>query len=476
MNNLIQIGTGFLIVLALVLSNKKEDFASESASIGSMPKNNKNNNTGLPLFLNLCPKFGQDFRLFDVVQKLKINGSNNSPSWNGTYVKGSETRSETESRKLRPIILIPGLGASSLFARWNKTSSGSVQTIDGSGNFQQPNTMSCNQVQNSWVHIWPPNVSGLASFCWADNTRVTVNGNRIVNAVGVDTTTQEIGSIEFANNDYMSTLIDALESLGYEQGINLFAANYDFRKIGDSTEINAWCLSVSKLIEQNCSIQENPAIIIGHDLGAVVANYFLVGAVQEWKDRFIDKFISVSGTFGGCPKALRSVLSGVSAPSDVENFNNVIKTSSGLSLMLPNPLVFGNESIVQLNRVLYSSKDTQKMVETVSTDAAKILKISEKIRDISMNAPGVEVHLLAGTDIDTESSYIYDMSLVNEPEILEHSVGDGTMTNLALEYPIWWSKYQVQPVYFQFFSGVEHTKILSTLEPVQYILNACGDI
>jgi hypothetical protein len=51
--------------------------------------------------------------------------------------------------------------------------------------------------------------------------------------------------------------------------------------------------------------------------------------------------------------------------------------------------------------------------------------------------------------------------------------GDGTMPKFALEYPIWWSKNQIQPVYFQFFTGMEHTKILSTMEPIQYILNVC---
>ncbi len=492
MDNLIQLGAGLIVILALILSNHKEGFSSDSGpqipSVGSIPKNNIPANSGLPLFLNLYPKFGQDFRLFDVIQKLKLN--NSIPIWNGVYKKDVGSRSLFESKKLCPIILVPGIGASPLFARWNKSSSGTVQTVDGSGNFQQSDKWSCNQVQNSWAQIWPPNIDGLASFCWADNTKVTSFENKIINASGVNTATQEIGSVEFANDDYMSTLIEAFEAVGYQEGINLFAANYDFRKIGDPNEIDAWCMSLTKLIEHHCASQENPAIIIGHDLGAVVSNYFLVNAIQEWKDRFINKFISVSGTFGGCPKALRAVLSGVSTPGNANNFNTAIKTSSGLSLMLPNPVIYGDAPIIQLNQLSYSSKDIPKMIESVSTDAAKILKISEKVRDISMKAPGVEVHILAGVDLDTESSYRYNMSLVNEPEknapfyqlempfnqkfnYPDRFTGDGTMPKFALEYPIWWSKNQNQPVYFQFFTGCEHTKILSTLEPVQYILNAC---
>jgi len=490
MDNLIELGVGLIVISALILSNQKEGFDSESqiASVGAMPKNNISANSGLPLFLNLYPRFGSDFKLFEMIQKLKIN--NSSPVWNGVYNKNSGSRNLFNSKKLCPIIIVPGLGASPLFARWNKSSSGTVQTIDQTGSFQQSDSWSCKQVQDSWVQIWPPDTDGLASYCWADNTRVISSNGKIINVSGVNTATQEFGSIEFANDDYMSTLIDTFEAIGYQQGTNLFAACYDFRKIGDPVEIDAWCLSLTKLIEQNCSMQENPAIIIGHDLGAVVANYFLVNAMQEWKDRFINKFISVSGTFGGCPKALRAVLSGVSTPGNPTNFNTVIKTSSGLSLMLPNPMIYGDTPLIEFNQLSYSSRDIPKLVETVSTDAAKILKISEKVRDISMKAPGVEVHILSGSDLNTESFYKYNISLVNEPEkntpfyqlelpfnqkfnYDDYFTGDGTMPKFALEYPIWWSKYQPQPVYFKFFTGLEHTKILSSLESVQYILNAC---
>lgn len=488
-NNLIQLGAGLIVILALILSNKQEGFSSDKEysipSIGSMPRNNISSNSGLPLFLNLYPRFGQDFRLFDLIQKLKLN--NSSPVWNGIYKKGSDSRNLFESKKLPPIIIVPGLGASPLFARWNKSTSATVQTSDESENFQQSDAWSCKQVQDSWVQIWPPDVDGLASYCWANNTKVVPSQGKIINASGVNTAIQEFGSINFANNDYMSILIETLEASGYQEGENLFAACYDFRKIGDPVEIDSWCLSLTKLIEQNCAMQENPAIIIGHDLGAVVANYFLVGAMQEWKDKFINKFISVSGTFGGCPKALRAVLSGVSAP---HNFNSAIKTCSGLSLMLPNPKIYGNNPLIHFNQITYTSKDIPKLLESVSSEAAQIMKISEKVRDFSMNAPGVEVHILAGSDIDTESSYKYNMSLVNEPEknspfyqlelpfnqkfnYPDAFQGDGTMPKFALEYPVWWSKYQSQPVYFQFFTGAEHTKILSLLESVSYILRAC---
>lgn len=482
MSNLIQIGSGLLIIVALILSNKKELF-TELPSANSMPKNPNKPESGLSLFMNLYPRFGQDFRLADYIQRLKLK--NNNPIWNGVY-KSLSSRNLYQSKKLPPIIIVPGLGASILYAKWNKKTSEQVQTIDETNNFQQPDEWSCKQNQNEWAKIWPPNVSGLANACWANNTKVMPNENKtgIVNNTGVITTSQEFGTLEFANEYYMTSLIESLEALGYQEGTNLFGANYDFRKIGDVEEINAWCMSLSKLIEQNCYLQENPAIIIGHDLGAVVANYFLVNALSDWKDRYISKFISVSGTFGGCPKALRVLLSGC---SHSQSFNNAIQNASGLSLMLPNPLVYGNETLVELNEISYGSNDIPKLIQSVSTEAFDIFNISKTVRDISMKAPGVEVHILGGTNLNTESNYSYKMSLMDEPDknlpfyrmdlpfnqkfnYNDKFIGDGTMPKFALEYPIFWSKNQSQPVYYQFFTGMEHTKILSTLESVTYIV------
>lgn len=485
MSEVIQLGLGIIIISILLIysqnNTSQENFSSEVASIGAMPKNTISSASGLPLFLNFYPRFGQDFRLSNLIQKLKIN--KRTPMPNGIYDPTTGKRSLYESKKLPPIILVPGLGASPLYSKWNKSSVSTVQVADE--DFQQPSTWSCKQVQNEWTQIWPPNKSGLASTCWADTISVSPSNNKIINSEGTDVAVKDFGQINFANPDYMDTLVDAFEAAGYQQGVNLFAVPYDFRKIGDPIEIDMWCLSVSKMIEQNCALQQHRAIIIGHDLGSVVANYFLVGSLQNWKDKFIDKFISISGTFGGCPKALRKVLAG-----EPVNFSKAIRNMSGLSLLLPNPKIYGDRPLLLFNNVTYTSKDIGKLI---STEANQVLAISEKVRNTSMNAPGVEVHVLAGTDINTENFYKYDMALDTEPEknipfyqlelpfdqkfyYDDYYNGDGTMPKFALEYPIWWSKKQMQPVYFQFFTGCEHTKILSTLEPVRYILENIGAI
>ncbi len=103
-------------------------------------------------------------------------------------------------------------------------------------------------------------------------------------------------------------------------------------------------------------------------------------------------------------------------------------------------------------------------------------------------APSVTTYVVCGDDLRTENSYKYNMSLIDNPEknypfyqmdlgfnqkfnYPDYFVGDGTVPKFALEYPIFWTRSQTEPVYFQFFVGAEHTKILSMYESVKYIIN-----
>lgn len=486
-------GIGLITIMVLILSNNKEGFASLIGSMGSMPKNDSLAESGLPLFLNFYPKnLGQDFNLFDYIQKLKFS---KYPEPRGEFYTngvGQFNRKLFKTKKLKPIILVPGLGATKIFGRWSKNMTENIKSVDESGNFERPDSWNCKQVQDSFVKLWYPKNQGLVNTCWADNIRVYPDevGN-IKDTEGVHTTTSEFGSLDFEPDAYMGTLIESLKAMGYVPGENLFGAGYDFRKIGDTKEMDSWCLSLSKLIERSSSLQQHQAVIIGHDLGAVVSNYFLVNALPQWKKTFIDSFVSVSGTFGGCPKALRTVLSGEDIPGaskkEKHNFSELIKNFSGLSLMLPCKEVYGDNPLVHYNDVTYTSYDIPKLLSSVSESSNTVYNSVEHIRQKSMMAPGVPVYILAGDEINTESSYKYSLSLSEDPEknypfyqldlpydqkfnYPDYYVGDGTMPRFALEYPIFWGKQQKEPVHYQFFVGAEHSKILSMERPIRHIM------
>ena len=475
------IGSGLAILIGLIISSKinTEHFMS-SPSENSMPLNKTSKSSGFPLFLNFYKTSGADYKLADLIQRLKLN--NLSPEWNGVS-KNNTSRSLTTVKKLPPIILVPGLGATQIYAKWSKTTSAGVKLVDETGEFEKSDSWSCRQVQDKWTRLWNPDSDGLSSYCWGDNIKVVpTEDGKITNASGVNTTVQEFGSIDFS---CMDTLVETLESYGYTQGVNLFGAGYDFRLIGSEDIMDNWCENMTNLIERSCSDQENQAIIISHDLGSVVTNYFLVNSLKEWKDQYIKSFISVSGSFGGSPKALRTLISGMAKMGSV--FNKIIKNFSGLLLMLPEPNIYGDNPLIHLNGKTYTSYDIPKLIEEVSKESFLVYNICKKIKAKAMEAPGVPVHTLCGTDLNTESSYNYQSSLLNEPQANfpfykmniaasqkfsypDYFIGDGTVPKFALEYPIFWTKQQAEPVYFQFFRNTEHSKILSSYEPIKYIL------
>lgn len=467
-DNLIPLVIGVILIVIVLFYYKTDGFIG---SIGSMPKIKDSSPS---LFLNNWSKVtGQDFRLFDFIQKLRMNNETLAPPNQSTK---TNTRQLFASKKLSPIIIVPGLGATKIFAKWNKTSSPNVKTVDDTGNFEKSDQWNCKQLQTEWVQLWggPSNPKELEGFCWSDNVKVHLSSDgNINNAEGVVTSTGEFGSLDFLSD--METLVETLKALGYVEGENLFGAGYDFRKISNYEDFQTYSMNMSKLIEKHCSLQGQQATIIGHDLGSVIANCFLVDAVPEWKKKYIKSFVSISGTFGGTPKALKTILE----PT------NIAHNFAGLSLMLPSPNVYGDNSLVNFNQNNYTSYDIPKLLDP---EAAKIYSLNSGMRNKSMMAPGVPVYIMCGDDLNTESSYHYKNSLQDTPEknfpvyqvdlpvsqkfhYPDYFIGDGTMPRFALEYPIFWSKHQNEPVYFQFFTGAEHTKILSMLEPMRYLVS-----
>ncbi len=497
LQTLIPVGVGLITILVLMFSNQKEGFASIIGSQDSMPRNLSPAGSGLPLFLNFYPKnTGQDFNLFDLVQKLKLSNQTAPRGPFNTNGVGQFNRKLFKTKKLCPVIIVPGLGATPIYATWNKDSVESVKSVDESGNFERQDAWSCKQVQDTFVKLWYPDTEkSLSNYCWADNIKVmpTEDGG-MANSTGVRTSTDSFGSLKFGSA--YDNLTEALGAMGYTEGENLFGAGYDFRKISDPKELDAWCLSLTNLIERTCSLQGYPAMIIGHDLGSMVANYFLSNAVPEWKRNYIKCFVSVNGAFGGSPKALRAMLSGPEVPladSQISNnFTGAVRNFSGLSMMLPCPEVYGDNPLVHLNNVTYTSYDIPKLIENVSLEAATVYKNSEPIRKACMKAPEVPVFIVCGDGLNTESSYKYKMSLTSNPQknypvyqlelpasqkfsYPDYYTGDGTMPRFALEYPIFWSKHQQEMVSYKFFANAEHSKILSMEGPIRHIIGLLKD-
>lgn len=478
-----------LVALICVLINaasvKNEHFTSGFGF--DMP------DTERPLLLNMYKQdLTVDFGLFNLVQTLKYKVF--SPIQQGLWNKDA---------KLSPVIIIPGLGESKILATWNKNGDDTknVKSLDLYQNFENSKDWSCRTVQMEWSPIWYPQeqlngnneTKGLAQFCWADNIRVSYEQetNTIRNAPGVKTVTTNMGSLEFVSKNYMEHLVNALQSIGYRKGSTLFGASYDFRKICNLTDLNEYCQTLANLIEQSVNYNGKKAVLVTHNIGSQVANYFLNIMPKEWKDMYIKSFVSISGTFGGCPKALRTLLSGTDLSNAQEQtvLREVCKNFNGIQWMLPCPSVYGDVPIVEFRGIRYSAKDIPELLRLAGYEEAFSMynNVVHPVQTRSMQAPNVTTYVLSGNNLPTESSYVYDRSLTLSPSrnyplyntqlpyrndfnYTQQFIGDGTMPRFALEFPTQWTKYQKEPVYYRFYDQIEHVEILSSEEPIKDLL------
>lgn len=429
----------------------------------------------MTLFLNMVPEdYETDFGLFNLVQSLKYK----------------VFRPLFTSPQLRPAILVPGLGASKIYGRWNRTgveSSGTAKFLDGEGVFETPSEWNCRTIQTEWVPLWDYSAvgEGVAKYCWANNVHVSYDSQtgEVRNAPGVTTYVGQ--GWDLATNCYHD-LVKSFEAVGYQKDTNFFCSQYDFRRLCGNV-LREYLSELRALIETAVRTNGQKAVLIGHDLGSQVANYFLVSSPKEWKDAYIQEFVVVSGTFGGVPKALRTLLSGGGDPLERE----VQRNFCGLLWMLPCPMLYGDLPLVRFRNTNYSAKDTEQLLrlaryhETYELYSKHIHELQMK----SMQCPGVPVSVYAGSNVPTESNYEYGASLTDPPRTIvpeqnnelgnrrgetypSNLNGDGTSPRFVLEHPVQWSRYQRESVRYYFYDWVSHDKILSRKDPVADILSS----
>lgn len=426
---------GALIIGAVIYSSRKTVDKNEHFT----------NEKDTPVFLNLYPQdLSTDFELFDIIQRFRYQIE--SP----------------RSQNLAPILFVPGLGSCPVFAKWNKPSTKNIkQVVDR--DFQMNTDWSCRQVQTYWTELWYPKkyiADKLSRDCWKDNIDIHYDRsfNTLKNAEGV--MTKSSSEIEH----YMLGMIDSLKSLGYEVEKNLYIESYDFRKICAHDEISQFCEKIRLCVETNCQRSGKKAILVGHDIGSCLLNYFLVKMSKEWKSKYVEEFVTFSGGFGGCPQALRSLL------FDDNHIGNFVQKCTGLQLLLPNPVIWGDHPLFEYNKVIYTSKTIPDLLHAMDVPGEVIdiyKNITYPFQMECMKAPDVKVYSFVGKGVDTEVRYVYD----NYLKVYKDGDGDGIIPSLALDTPMKWTSFQEEPVYYNKYPNVQHRAILSNRFSVKDLMS-----
>ena len=483
-NNYVWIWISMLIlVFAIVFCVGLSSYCNENFTNGF--GNNVKEMADYPLIYTFVPnsfKLTRNFKLFENIQQLKyMNGVHKQNLGFG----GTTQIQRLSAENVIPVIVIPDLGCSSIYGMWDKKNSLKVKDLDITKKFEKNTRWSCSTEKKIWTKLWlkNSNLSNVLNMsCWADNIKVVDNDGSITNSPGVKTEVNFESLKDFQPNDYLITFIDALKSLGYQEQNNLFAANYDFRKISDPGVLREYFNTLQSL----CESINGEVILLGHGLGAAIGNMFLVSMSPEWKLRNIRAQLMVTPNLGGCPKALRVALSGENVNNNMtrKKLKEVLSNFSGLLMSLPDPSVYGDETIVIMNTRKYNA---QQALTLLNSDSRNIYnKTVVPLRNLIKEAPGVNTYVFCGYDVPTESSFTYN-TVENDPERLYPPIplfkspqtqtpqypmylsGDGVVPFSNMDIFNTWnmSPYRVTVNTYKVY---EHNKILEAEEPVMDII------
>jgi len=382
---------------------------------------------------------------------------------------------------LNPVVLLPGLGGSSMNARLHKNSSKSWVCFENL----------------DWFRIWFAIEELLVQPCWMDNLDVTFNPvtGEYSNTYGVDLEPTDFGGVTGVDyldyiagipmpfTSYYSSVIKSLEAVGYVAGKNLHGAPYDWRLPAPFTVTNGWYGQLQNLIETTFGNNGKRKVhVVTHSMGGPTALYFLNSMPQDWLDTFIASFIPIAGPWTGSPNALRAVLSGDNFGLSLWNIDildktklrNVARKAGGIVELVPNTDInTENKPFVSVSGKNYTILDFPQLFnETIGSPATA--EVYENVKTVveNLRAPEVPVHCVYGYGVPTEVFYTYATAdFSKDPVIDESDLGDGTVPLYSLQECNTWNLSQTAPVEIQQFNLVGHSDILHDNDFLKYLLS-----
>ena len=276
---------------------------------------------------------------------------------------------------------------------------------------------------------------------------------------------------------YFDLLIGRLEEFGYEPSVNLFGAPYDFRKIMVIDYLELYFKKLKLLIENAFDKENKKVVIVSHSIGCLITYFFLVNYCdRHWKNKYIQKFVSVAGPYGGCSVALRTFISGIPNLNLLKDrYGSVIQNSTGLILALPNECGYNKHDLLIYNEAdckRYSILNYPELLPDTSQHIFNTI-VKSVIASFHKNTH-VPTTFVTTLDQQTQYSYVYNDlhdGTLNEPKtVFTRCAGDNVIHAKSLLFHKLSYKF-VSNYAFVHILNSEHTKILHTKELFDIIVN-----
>lgn len=333
-----------------------------------------------------------------------------------------------------PIIFVPGICANQLEYNYFN---------DSGMLWFPPKKMDPDYWKRIFTTYWMKNDFG-------QNTYKNING-LLSNPVFFGT----LKGIDFLSNDndiipYFKYTSDVLRSVGYRDGHDLFGAPYEFRLILDRDVLTDWKSNLRSLVETAYNKNNFTKVaLMAHSVGCQLTHAFLCEMSKQWKDKYIDKYISVAASYGGSSMAFKSIING-------KQIGKTCRSMSSVVMMLPNDDIFGYMDILTIGDKKYRVNQYSEIFDMIDFNkqylqSIPFIKLMDKSNEVNNE-------LFVAFSRPTECMYIYKNSLTDDPiklyendyyKILkdqgrwpsgvfspEEAIGDGVVPFLSIYHPI----------------------------------------
>ncbi|KAL9647298.1 hypothetical protein ABK040_011665 [Willaertia magna] len=316
---------------------------------------------------------------------------------------------------VKPVILLGGVGGSVLYATRNNS------------NF---NSMFCAKTTKYPYQVWVPLWGIIHQHCLRNDLKLKIkedpNGDGFVvhqHDENVRVFPMNIGSVknvevlaEFPLFTYMTGLIDYLvKEACYERDKTIRAFPYDFRL--SPKEWSATNRSIGGdyerfkvLIEETFKLNDNKKVsLVSQSLGSPFTQYFLAHYVtQEWKDKYIDRFISISGAFDGTIYSKIALIQGIIFELDVFDKRATVEMistwPSAYSTFVQKEYDF--PFFIYNGKEYFTSNYEEFFKDLDLKDAYKLLQ-HIRVKD-RYKAPNVTTHCITGFGFETPLQFYYN--------------------------------------------------------------------
>jgi len=281
-------------------------------------------------------------------------------------------------------------------------------------------------------------------------------------------------------SQYFHVIIEMAVAMGYTKGKNIHGAPFDFRK--SPNEFKEYYANLTTLIENTYYQNGNKKVlIIGHSMGNPVMLHFYHAKSQAWKDKFLRAHVSIAGPWGGSVKTLKLFASGYNLDHykiivNAKQIRPFQRSMTSSAYLLPSANFWGpNETLIRTEHRNYTVADYQQFFTDIQYPNG--WSMYQDTRDLygDNQPPGVEIHCLCGTKMDTPGSLIYGKNDFPDSQPTDvNEDGDGTVNLRSAQGCLRWVGKQKQSIIYKEYPKVEHLDLLNNANVVAYVKTLLG--